>query len=250
VGIDPHSVGARLLAWKPPLLPVLVGRIVDADVARVPLANPQPAFRIRPHAARALILGRRLINSRRAVLQIDIGEITTGQRHEPDIAFGCAGYPIGPGPLGCVPDLHVACRRVEPAVLDAVLFREPDATLAVESGGVEVSVEHTRGRQRAFLDLLRRRIDAHNGVLAAVGEPGGPIRPDDDTVRRGTLAECNSLDLAGGWVQSAGNAEVLARAPNLSAWADRHIVRIVAFWQLVVFGLLSVRGCRSGDQNS
>src|SRR5262249_34519079 len=229
VGIDPHSVGARLLAWKPPLLPVLVGRIVDADVARVPLANPQPAFRIRPHQARALILGRRLITGRRAALQIDIGEITTGQRHEPDIAFGRAGYPIGPGPLGCVPNLHIAYGRVEPAV-DAVLSSEPDATLAVESGGVEIIVGHARGPQRPFLDLLRRRLDAHNGVLAAIGEPGGPIRPDDDTVRRGLLAECNALDLGGGWVQSAGNAEVLARVPNLSAWPDGHIVRIVAFW--------------------
>src|SRR5262249_56094789 len=105
-----------------------------------------------------------------AVLQIDIGEITPGQRHEPDIAFGCAGYPIGPGPLGCVPDLHVACRRVEPAV-DAVLSREPDATLAVESGGVEISVGHTRGRPWPFLALLRRRIGAPNAVLAALGQP-------------------------------------------------------------------------------
>src|SRR5215831_8574142 len=90
----------------------------------------------------------------------------------------------------------------------------------------------------------------HNCVLTAVGEPGRPVRPDDDTVRRGLLAEWNTLDLAAGWVQSAGNAEVLARVPNLAAWPDGHIVRIVAFWQLVVFGLLSVRGCRSGDQNS
>jgi hypothetical protein len=37
--------------------------------------------------------------------------------------------------------------------------------------------------------------DAHNGVLAAVGETGGPLRPDE-TVRRGLLAEWNTLDLA------------------------------------------------------
>jgi Probable molybdopterin binding domain len=97
------------------------------DATGVPLADPQPAFRIRPHAARALIPGRRLINGRRAVLQIDIGKITTGQPYEPDVAFGRAGDPIGPAALGCVPDLHIACRRVEPAI-DAILSREPDAT--------------------------------------------------------------------------------------------------------------------------
>src|SRR5262249_39657702 len=127
VGISPYSVGTRLLARKLPLLPILAGRVVDADIAGVPLADPKPALGIRPHPPRALILGRRLINRRRATLQIDIGEIATGQRHEPDIAFGRAGDPVGSPALGCVPDLHLARLRIEPAI-DAVLPCEPDAT--------------------------------------------------------------------------------------------------------------------------
>src|SRR5215813_7357629 len=59
VGIDPHSIGTRFLARELPLFPALVGWIVDANVPGVPFANPQPAFRIRPHAACALILSRR-----------------------------------------------------------------------------------------------------------------------------------------------------------------------------------------------
>jgi hypothetical protein len=93
---------------------------------------------------------------------------------------------------------------------------------------------------RPHLDLLRGGIDAHNCVPAA-----GAIRPDDDTVGSGLLAEWNTLDRTTGWVQSAGNAEILACVPNLSAWPNRHIVRIVAFWHLLVLRFLSVNRCRS-----
>src|SRR6476620_7235702 len=48
--------------------------------------------------------------------------------------------------------------------------REPDAALAVESRGVETGIRHALSGQRPYLDLLCRGIDAHNGVLAAVGE--------------------------------------------------------------------------------
>ena len=88
---------------------------------------------------------------------------------------------------------------------------------------------------RPHLDLLRGGIDAHDGVPAA-----GAIRPDDDTVGSGLLAEWNTLDRTTGWVQSAGNAEILACVPILSAWPNRHIVRIVAFWHLLVLRFLSV----------
>src|SRR5262245_39772872 len=249
VGIDPHGVGARLRAWKLPLLPTLVAWIIDTDVAGVPLTDPQPAFRIRPHATRALILGRRLINGRSTGLQFDIGEIIARQRYEPDIALGCAGDAIGPATLGRVPDLHVACRRVESAI-DAVLSREPDATAAIESRGVEIGVGHALVRQPPYLDLLRRWIDAHDGVLTAVGKPRSAVRPHDDTVRCRVLAELNTLDLAASWIQSAGNAKVLASVPNISARPDGHIVRIVAFRQLVVLGLLSESRRRGRCQNS
>ena len=75
-------------------------------------------------------------------------------------------------------DLHIACHRIEPAI-NAILSREPDAALAVESRGVEIGVRHALSGQRPYLDLLCRGIDAHNGILAAVGEPGGAVRPDE-----------------------------------------------------------------------
>src|SRR5262245_47246490 len=84
--------------------------------------------------------------------------------------------------------LHIACHRIEPAI-NAVLSREPDAALTVESRGIEIGIRHALDGQRPYLDRLCRGIDPHNGILAAVGEPGGAIRPHDDTVRSGFLAE-------------------------------------------------------------
>src|SRR5262249_34151428 len=62
IGIDPHGIGARAFTRQLPLLPAFFGRVVDADVARVPFADPQPALGVRPHPARALFFGWRLIN--------------------------------------------------------------------------------------------------------------------------------------------------------------------------------------------
>src|SRR3954447_20119531 len=61
IRIHPYRIGSGFLAGKLPLLPSLVHWIVDADVSGVPLTDPQPPFRIRPHTARALIPGRRLV---------------------------------------------------------------------------------------------------------------------------------------------------------------------------------------------
>src|SRR6516225_9221284 len=41
VRIDPHGVGMRFVAGKLPLPPILTDRVVHADVAGVPLADPQ-----------------------------------------------------------------------------------------------------------------------------------------------------------------------------------------------------------------
>src|SRR5262249_62396752 len=98
------------------------------------------------------------------------------------------GDPVGAAALKCAPSRYDARQRIGPDI-DAVLTCEPDANLAVESGGVEIGVGHALGGQRPYLDLLRRGIDAHNGVLAAVSKPGGAVRSDDHAVRGGFLAE-------------------------------------------------------------
>src|SRR5438552_3638399 len=56
VFVDVHGVGLRPLARQLPRLPLVALRIVAAHVARVPLADPDPALRVRPDAPRALVL--------------------------------------------------------------------------------------------------------------------------------------------------------------------------------------------------
>src|SRR6266545_3503860 len=59
-GIDVDGVRARVFSGKPPGLPRCRGRVEAADVTAVPLADPDPAPGVGPHAARALPLRRGL----------------------------------------------------------------------------------------------------------------------------------------------------------------------------------------------
>jgi len=89
-------------------------------------------------------------------------------------------------------------------------------------------------------DRFARGIDAHDGVLAAVGEPRRPVRPDNDAVRCGIRAERDALDRTARRVQLPGNAVILSGVPDLAAWPDSHIVRIVTAGQVVIPGFLGV----------
>jgi hypothetical protein len=73
------------------------------------------------------------------------------------------------------------------ASVDAALPGEPQEALAVERGRVEVGV--VRAREREGRDLQALRIDANDGVEAAIGDPRRPVRPDDDPVRCRPLTE-------------------------------------------------------------
>src|SRR5690606_1335391 len=94
--------------------------VVDTDVAGVPFADPEPTLRVRPNAPGALFGCRRLVDGRPSGFEIDVGEIAAGQRHEPDVAAGGGRDAIGSAPARGIPDLHVTCVGVEPAI-DAVL---------------------------------------------------------------------------------------------------------------------------------
>src|SRR5438477_7447544 len=76
IRIDPHRVGLRLVTRKLPFLPGFGDRIVKADLSGIPFTDPEPSFRVGPDAARALVLGRRLVDGRGAAFEIDVGEIT------------------------------------------------------------------------------------------------------------------------------------------------------------------------------
>src|SRR4051794_28014384 len=52
--VHKDGVGAWALARQLPCLPRAIGGIVHRDMAAVPLADPDPALRVRPDAPRAL----------------------------------------------------------------------------------------------------------------------------------------------------------------------------------------------------
>src|SRR5207244_4273872 len=95
---------------------------------------------------------------------------------------------------------QLAGSRVEPSVR-ARLAGEPEDPVAVERRGVEAH-RGERLRERKALDLVRLRVDAHDRVLAAVGDPRRAIRSDDDTVRRRARTELDRPRLSVlGWSQ-------------------------------------------------
>ena len=86
---------------------------------------------------------------------------------------------------------------------------EPQMRLAVERRGVEVGVGAGL-RQRPGLHRLGGGIDADDGVQAAIGDPGGAVRPDDHAMGARALAQRDALDLAGLGVKPPKRAGVLA----------------------------------------
>jgi len=80
------------------------------------------------------------------------------------------------------------------------------------------------GDRIGALLLLAHRIDAHDGVLAAVGEQPRAVGPGDDAVRGGPIAEGNALELAARTIKRPGDREVLA-IPHLSARGESPLGR-------------------------
>ena len=83
--------------------------------------------------------------------------------------------PYGPAPRGAAEDPQLAAPRVEPPV-DPALPGEPEDAAAVERRRVEVRVA-ARGGQRERVDVERARVDAHDRVQPAVGDPRAPSGP-------------------------------------------------------------------------
>src|SRR5207247_7423970 len=100
----------------------------------------------------------------------------------------------------------------EPAV-DAALAGEPEHPLRVEGGRVEISAA-ALGWERESDDFARDRIDTHDGVLAAIGDPRRAIKADDHAVRSGWAAQGDLLHLAGRRVQPPQFPDRLGGVPD------------------------------------
>jgi hypothetical protein len=91
-----------------------------------------------------------------------------------------------------------------------------------------------RARQRIEFDLAASLIDARDGVLAAVGHPGGAVATDDDAVRRRAAAERNLVELAACGIEASEKALGLAGEPDRAVGRRRDIMRIGAARELIV----------------
>src|SRR5581483_11693215 len=109
------------------------------------------------------------------------------------------------------------------AAVDAVLPGEPQHALAVEGRGVEVGVGEILG-QRIELDRLGGRVDAGDGVLSAVGDPGGAVGADADAVRRRLLAERELPGLPALRIEHADRALRLRGVPDRAVGRRRDVM--------------------------
>src|SRR5262245_5845380 len=192
--VDVDGVGPWAVAGQPPRLPRLGLGVVDADVTGVPFADPDATGRVRPHAARALILGGRLDDRGRAGVEIDARDVIAGERGVVHVATRRRRDAIRPAAARGIPHVHLAGGGIEPPV-DTALAGEPDPTALVEGGGVEVGPPARLG-QRPALDLARLWVDPHDRVRSALGHPWRAVGADDHPVRRGSFAQRHQFDLA------------------------------------------------------
>ena len=176
-----ERIGARVLARQLPFLPRIGGGVIAAHLPSVPFADPDVPLRIRPHPARALLWRRRLDHGGGAGDRVKTRDVTARQRR---IVYGSirrGGNSVRPRALRRVEHLHFADLGIQPPV-DAALAGEPQHTALIKGSGVQVRA-FTPGRQRIDGDFLRRGLDAHDGVQAAVRDPRRAVRADDHTVR-------------------------------------------------------------------
>src|SRR3546814_9741418 len=92
--------------------PAAAGRVEDAHLSALPLADPDPAAAVGPDAAGALAGGRRLDHGGVARLRIDPGDVAAGERGIIDRPVRGDRDAVRPAPLGRVPDAHGAGRGI------------------------------------------------------------------------------------------------------------------------------------------
>src|SRR4051794_23373358 len=127
--MDRIAAGAGI-AGQQPSLPGLGLRIVAADLAGLPEADPEHALGIRPHPARADALLRRLDDRDVAGRLVDPAEMVAGERHVPNLVRRRHRDAVAAPPRR-LPAFVLAGPRIDIAV-HAVLAGEPVDAVLVE----------------------------------------------------------------------------------------------------------------------
>src|SRR5882757_739747 len=236
VDIDRISAALALRHWV--MRPGLLYRIVLANATCIPEARPQIAFRIRPDAARARALARRFDNRGLAGSAVDLCNVVAAERRIPDVAAWRDRDTIGTVAARGSPGVHLAALGID-AAIDAALSGEPVDAFLVEGSGIEIGARKI-ARKREYLDGARDRIEPHDCVLSAVGEPSGASRTLRYAMGSRPRPERNMLGLAGLGIEYAQHTFGLARIPDRPVRARRNVMRKGPLRELVVGDL----GCR------
>ncbi len=141
---------------------------------------------IGPDPPRSLARGGGFEDGRGGGLQVEAGDMAAGQGGVVDLSVRGGGNAVWPPAPWSLEDLYLADRRVQ-ATVEAALAGEPEDAISIKGGCVQVGIA-AAGGQGETLNRLGGRVYADDGVQAAVGNPGGAIRPDDDAVRGGPLS--------------------------------------------------------------
>src|SRR5574341_120679 len=217
-----HGINARGVSGKLPASPAIALRIVDAHLARVLLADPDPSRGVGPDTPGALIFCRRLDHSGLSSGWNDPRDVAAGERGIVDIATRRCRDAVGAPAPGRVEHVNAPCLWIKTAV-HAALSGEPEDAVPVKGRGIEVRISAAFG-QGKDPDRIGRGIDADDGVLPAVRHPCRLVGTNDHAVWSGAAAEGNLLDLAGPGIQPPQRTLCLGRVPDGSIRRRSHVM--------------------------
>ena len=169
-----------------------------------------------------MILRGRVDRRSDGFFDVDERDVATRERGVIDVAVPVArvDHAVRPGAPRRGQDAHLSVRSDVSVV--ARLTCEPEQPEAIERSGVEI---HVRSGQRIACELVRLRVDTHDRVQPAVGDPRVAVWPDDHAVRRRAVAELRHPRRAGLRIEVAELAGALRRVPDASVDRGRDVVR-------------------------
>ena len=223
--VDEDRVRHRARAGQAPLAPAARVRIVHAELAGVPLADPDPAAGVRPRPARALVLRRRL--STRTVPRLtrcgrgSRRRATRTRRSGRRRGDAVRARARGAENTRAWPSRGSSRRR-------SPLPREPEDAAGGRTLPCSGSRSPAAGSEVAAYPA-RRWINPDDHVEPAVGDPRCAVRPDDHSVRRGARSKrshAGSCRFSG--VEPAELPGGLGRVPDAAVPSGSHVVRVLA----------------------
>src|SRR4051812_41740398 len=227
--VDIYAIRLRPVARQPPGSPCLRVWIETDKLAGEKLTDPESTMRVRPDPTRALPRRRRLDDRGRTCRDIDARDVAAGQGREIDRSGRSGGDAIGTRTARRVPHAHIAGCRID-AAINATLTGEPQLACLIERCSIEIGSTPVSG-QREAAGLMRGRVEAQDGIEAAIGHPGCAVRTNDDAVRRRAATQRKLIHMARARIKQTERTARLGREPHSAIRCGRDIMRATALGQ-------------------